>query len=364
MIQEYLLLDEAEKEKISKYRPEAVDINFISLKGSGYYIRYSVSGENEKLAKTLSKLHEYITQNFKVTILTSDSSWYFSKRLYPLISRFELLLRKLLYFACVSSEDDEQSKHIVNLDTQTLGQLFTTLFIDSDYMQKTKEAVKNKNLDKFSKSELIALVSSVKEESLWDKLLGKDVVPTLRDNFLRVKSLRDSVMHSHYLNWTQYQSASKLYKTINNELEEAIEEYSKKNTSVEGVKSFSQRFADEIKIREQILRIREVLTQPEWIAIFQKTLNDYYVSSRIETIKEALTSIPSINYELPPEYKKLQEILGTIRFQPSIIDQLASTIPSVDELKNDEDDIVENENGESTNGQDENGIPESDSGKH
>jgi len=90
MKQEYLLLDEQEKNEISKYKPEGVQTKLYSVEnGKCWYVEFSIEGENIDSARWLSEVDDYVRNSFKLTVLQNDSSKYFNNRLYPLMSSFE-----------------------------------------------------------------------------------------------------------------------------------------------------------------------------------------------------------------------------------------------------------------------------------
>jgi hypothetical protein len=135
MIQEYLLLKNDEIKAIKECKPNEVKLrSFSANKGKCRYVQFSVEGDNEEVAKILSKLDDTIRERFHVTILESGCAAYFNKRLYPLINNFENKLRKLLYLTSAINEKSESDNNITNLEGQTLGQIFMLLFIDNGFM--------------------------------------------------------------------------------------------------------------------------------------------------------------------------------------------------------------------------------------
>lgn len=251
MIQEYLLLKNDELKAIKECKPEGVKLrSFSANKGKCRYVQFSIDGDNEENAKTLSKLDDTIRKKFHVTILESGCAAYFNKRLYPLINNFENKLRKLLYLTSAINEKSEDNNNITNLEGQGLGQIFTLLFIDNDFVSKVKENIKAHNRDRFSKTEILSFVESVEENTFWDKLLGEDIVPTLRNRFNDILSYRNDVMHSHFINWERYRNIQVLYNTVNSELNKAL-------LDIEIVESKSPSRPNFNSALEQILKTQE-----------------------------------------------------------------------------------------------------------
>ena len=214
MNQEYLIQNNAEIEAIKSYKPQYVEKRLFSANdGNCWYVRFSADGDNENTAKRLSLLDEHIRTSFHVTVLESGCSAYFNKRLYPLINEFENNLRKLLYLTSAINQDEKSTANITGLESQDFGQIFTLLFVDSAFVDKAKGEIKNRNRDNFSKADVIAAIESIDENALWDVLLGKDSVPSLRKRFNDVRTFRNDVMHSHYINWGKYRDILSLYKT-------------------------------------------------------------------------------------------------------------------------------------------------------
>lgn len=252
MIQEYLLLKNDELKAIKKCKPDGVKIrSFSANKGKCRYIQFSIDGDNEEVAKTLSKLDDIIRNKFQVTILESGCAAYFNKRLYPLINNFENKLRKLLYLTSAINEKNEGNNNITNLEGQTLGQIFTLLFIDNDFMNIVKEKIKTHNRDRFSKAEILSFVESVEENTFWDKLLGEDIVPTLRNRFNDVLSYRNDVMHSHFVSWERYRAIQELYTTVNSELDKALLEIEVVESKAPSRPDFNNALEEALKIQEE-----------------------------------------------------------------------------------------------------------------
>ncbi|MBR7015315.1 MAG: hypothetical protein IKI12_02580, partial [Lachnospiraceae bacterium] len=211
MKQEYLLQDNNEKEAIESYKVKGITTTVLSAGDDKcLYARFSTPLENEKAARQLSDIHEHIYSNFNVIVLESGCSEYFNRRLYPLASEFECKLRKLLYLKSALDNDEKASSNIVDLELKDLGQIFSLLFIDTGFMSKVKESIKSQNKDCFTKEYIIKIIQETEENALWDTLLGKETVPTLRKEFNDVRSFRNDIMHSHIVTWKRYKEIATL----------------------------------------------------------------------------------------------------------------------------------------------------------
>lgn len=299
MIQEYLLLDSNEKVAIEQYKPEGVESVFVSVDGGKCcYVRFSCSGNNEETAKKLSDVNEYICNNYRVTVLANESSAYMNRRLYPYINQFEHNIRKLLYLKSAITPNNDGNKNIKDLEAQDLGKIFTLLFIDSIFESTIREKIKRQNKEFFSKDQILEIVNSTDENILWDSLLGKDIVPTLRSQYNDVRYFRNDVMHSHYITWKQYTGMVKLFRKINEELRIAIEQIDGEDTTAHNETSFNMALADALQAQQQL----DVIVEK------------YHSNPAIRKIQEILEkNNPLAKYTISPSSQALLDALLIIK---------------------------------------------------
>lgn len=308
MIQEYLLQDENIKKDISDYKPEKASINLYQVeKGKCWYAQISVNGSNEQAARDLSDIDEYVRDHFAVTLLRSECSAYFTNKLYPLLSSFERTLRKLLYIFSAINNDDESAKNIKVLEKKTIGQIFTMLFIDDAFVSSIKDSIKGANRDIFSKDDILKLISSVDEKTVWDSLMGDYIVPTLRKNFQEVRFIRNNVMHAHNINWNEYENSRKLLRKIIKEMETALDDVTIKESIATKKPSYNHTLSDALKA--QVPHI-------EGLGALQTTLMDSYKLSpayinRIqEAAKRAMPGIKRISEQAQETSRMLSDTPG------------------------------------------------------
>lgn len=308
MIQEYLLQDENIKKNISDYKPEKASIKLYQVeKGKCWYAQISVNGSNEQAARHLSDIDMYVQEHFAVTLLRSDCSAYFTNKLYPLLSSFERTLRKLLYIFSAINNDDESTKNIKELEKKTIGQIFTMLFIDDAFVSSIKDIIKGANRDIFSKDDILKLISSVDEKTVWDSLMGDDIVPTLRKNFQEVRSIRNNVMHAHNINWNEYENSRKLLRKIIKEMDTALDDVSIKESIATKKPSYNHTLSDALKAQVHIGQIASSLVPHiEGLGALQTTLMDSYKLSPayINMTKEAAKLA---NMMASPEMTRISE---------------------------------------------------------
>ena len=117
MVQEYLFIEKDYKTKIKENIPENVEIKIFDIENSSCWIAvFSLDGENEKNAHTLSKANDYVIRNYNPTILSNGCSAYYNKSLFPHYNAFERNLRKLLYLKSALCENKKDAELIKDLE--------------------------------------------------------------------------------------------------------------------------------------------------------------------------------------------------------------------------------------------------------
>lgn len=333
MNQEYLIQNNAEIEAIKSYKPQNVEKRMFSANnGNCWYVRFSADGDNENAAKQLSSLDEHVQTSFHVTVLESGCSAYFNKRLYPIINEFENNLRKLLYLTSAINQDEKSTANITGLEAQDFGQIFTLLFVDNAFVDKVKGDIKNRNRDYFSKADVIASIESIDENTLWDVLLGKDSVPLLRKRFNDVRTYRNDVMHSHYINWKRYRDISDLYKKINVELDEAINDIEVVESKTPSKHNFNQVLEGALRTQELIASIMDSVKQ---------NMEQSQYLSEITTQDGALVELQKRIKDIYDSYSISPRILREIRQFEEIASELQDRYPFLFQIAEGEKDKVE-----------------------
>ena len=259
MIQEYLLMDAEDKEKVSSFDSKGITMTVSEMKDQNIVsVRFSVKGENEDSARKLSEIDVAFCSQFKVSTLENGCSAYMNQRLYPLVSEFERKLRKLLYIASATHRDDAAAKNISDLESKDFGNIFSMLFIDGNFMNSVKEAIKTRQKDVFSKADIMAYIESVDENTVWDELLGKEAVPNLRKRFNDVRHYRNDVMHSHNIEWKNYKDAKKLYEDIIEELDSSIPDIAGQQEPKTSYASFNKTLQEVLKKQDERVNYSEI----------------------------------------------------------------------------------------------------------
>lgn len=131
------------------------------------------------------------------TILTDESSEYFNKSLYPLVNKFERLLRKFLYLK-VSQCDEQKFRSVISdIDQKDFGEIYTILFIDNNFRAAARDKIKKLN----TRAEMYEAIDALQESTAWHILVGDEVLTIIKDNFDLLKEYRNDVMHAHNISW-------------------------------------------------------------------------------------------------------------------------------------------------------------------
>lgn len=326
MIQKYILLDEKEKKAISEYKPENAQFRLLSVEnGKCWCVEYSADGNDEKIAKMLSGIDEYIRSHFNVIVIENDSSSYFNNNLYPMVSELERKLRKILYIYSALDKENESTKNITALEEKDFGQIFTMLFVDDNFMTAAKNMVKSANREAFSKAEIMRLLDGIEEKPVWDLLLGNDVVPTLRSRFQDVRTIRNDVMHSHDISWHRFDEARTLIQTIVSEIDYALDNVSIAEFIEKKRPTFNQTLAEALRIQEQLSQIASaILPNTHAINEVASAISEVYSdTSNLAKLSEQARKMTAA-FQLSPETMKMigqtQKISKMFRNNPVLIE--------------------------------------------
>ena len=335
MVQEYLFIEKDYKTKIKENIPENVEIKIFDIENSSCWIAvFSLDGENEKTAHTLSKANDYVIRNYNPTILSNGCSAYYNKSLFPHYNAFERNLRKLLYLKSALCENKKDAELIKDLESKDFGEIFTLLFTDSNYVQNVKKTVNDKTWQ-FTKDEIISALTQLNEKTLWDNLIGENAVPLLRSNFIKVKLYRNDIMHAHNISSSTYSTAMKLIREINEQLNYEIEKIIDKNIETCSESDFNTTLGNAMKDMEettQTISWQEILEG--WHKLFSSekasllfstlgkmssVVNDdnlALVKENINlldlfSIRQSIGDIEKIQLNIPPAIKEIQNLISS-----------------------------------------------------
>lgn len=231
MVLEFLFFDKRQRDKIELFNKELVStgnenvqtfpfqITYKDFDGfECWIVKYEKSGNSEKDAKQSSDICMRVYQEFSPIIVTDESSEYFNKSLYPLVNKFERLLRKFLYLKVSQCDEDKFRNIVTDIDQKDFGDIYTMLFVDSSFRAAARDKIKKLN----TRAEMFEAIDSLQESTAWHMLVGDAVLSIVKDNFDLVKEYRNDVMHAHNISWDKYKKAKKLFSDANTDLEKEI----------------------------------------------------------------------------------------------------------------------------------------------
>jgi hypothetical protein len=229
MTNEYLFLSDEHRAMVGAYRPDGISVEVSDIdKTPLWIISYSVANKNEDGANKLSEVHATVMQ-YSPLVLSCESSEYYNCILFPLVNELERKLRKLLYLAASISDNENAKENVKQLEEKDFSEIFDLLFIDQNFILDMKKRINAEvksqfnGRSKYTKDEIKLYLDSVEEHALWDTILLKEDVPTLRSRFRDVQTYRNDVMHAHNIDKEQFEKARYLFDKVNKELDSAID---------------------------------------------------------------------------------------------------------------------------------------------
>lgn len=379
MIQEYLFVGNEHRDEIEKYTYKNVKKELYDIEDSECWIAtFSLSEENENNAKVLSEVHEYVKNHFNPVVLSNGCSAYYNKALYPYFNEFEYKLRKLLYLKSALSKSMKDFEVISNLEEKDLGEIFSLLFSDTQFVQEVKKSVNGKSWQ-FTKAEILMALQEISENTLWDKLIDENAAPLLRSEFVRVKKFRNDVMHAHNMNASSFSDALTLIKKVNEQFDEEIGKIitaKETNPTIQEANDFNTAMSDALKDMDKRRKLIEQFDEMR-VSGFSRDFPEKYgeltlplfeddnyrkylqeigdseeqlriskilgaqidVSPALKEIQKAAESIEEYNTYLIPAVVELQKTLQAIEINPDFA-ELAAKIKGYKGGDSDEQDEI------------------------
>jgi len=222
MQNKYLFLDETKNEEIRKLikdsgiRGKGISFSSSTIEKTGVWIiTFSTTGNSKQDAINLSRFDAEVMR-FQPIVLENGASAYFNKKIYPLVNDFERLLREFLYLLVTQKQDDKEFiNKVKDLEKKTFGNIYTDLFVDTEYMGRVKDLLTQSPSWRISKAEMYARLNQMEELTPWMKLAKSDDLLFIQGNFFRLKSYRNDVMHAHNINYDEYEEIVSLYTKCN-----------------------------------------------------------------------------------------------------------------------------------------------------
>ncbi len=185
------------------------------------------SATEELQARILDDLTQRLLHVYKdeFQVISSESSQYFCKELYPLVVSFETKLRYVMYVSRslyeknVSVESFPIGKEKKSMEEIDFGTIYEALFTDTKFYDN----VRKMNGRVLTKADLIKQIESLEEDSVWRKIVGPEY-NYIEKHFLEIIGYRNDVMHNHLIGYETYVAAKTVLKRAVQELERAIDD--------------------------------------------------------------------------------------------------------------------------------------------
>lgn len=294
MILEYLFFSKNIREGIENFNISALSIYkskndtlkivFKDFEGAEYWaVRYEYGKNSENDALRLSKFNEDFVSQFSPVTLINESAEFFNQKLYPLVNKFERLLRKFLFLR-VAMCDETKFEHIIkDIESKDFGEIYNILFVDSRFCKDVRDKIKNAH----TKLDMIQILEESKETTAWDILASEDKLSLIKDNFDVLKLYRNDVMHAHNISETTYKKAKTLFSDANLQLEQEINKLIEFTDTYHNSEEHTQSLYEKLRVASE---------------------NAAKISTGMTTVLEMLDN--NISYVLPPE--KLAGIEKTV----------------------------------------------------
>lgn len=364
MIQEYLFLSDEKLEEIQQYHVQDAITECKQIKDTNCWVfSIAIKGDSLPVAKTLSEANDYILSSYKPIVITNGCASYFTKKLYPLAADFERGLRKLLYLKSAISNSREAQTHIKDLEDKNLDAIRKLLFYDTHFTKEVQKEV-NSRADSYEKAEIIKLIEAIDEKSVWTVLFPDNPPHHLKEHFSTLMKYRNDIMHSHNINYEDYEKQKALLEEINNEIDSAIEDMLAKDIDDQNAQEFDQSLSEAIQAQKEehekvslngIAFMTNYINSPAFDITRKVAGNDAFrnLSAKLEA---AMKNNKAYEVTQSSEYQKIAsnisqalESYSAMKSSSSIqraIDQLSMIINEMDDISNDDPASSEETEGE------------------
>ena len=253
--------------------------------------------------------------------MIDDVSGFYLKNLYPLAYEFETKLRKFItwsliditetvsspikqYFSKIKDFDSTNNTFNTNvfLSSWTLEATFKFLFEKPSLLEETRKIIKeriNKN-NNIGKVELINLISSITEKSVWEEFFEQRYVDcTLPSIYKGICSARNDIMHFHKINHKKNESL----KTI----------------LIRGIKEIDLLLANAVQIEPNDENVSKLVVHTEYIVNILNSFTQSLLKINIpdekwvNSLSESLNVLKSFSIEgLVAQTKMLSELSNNL----------------------------------------------------
>ena len=179
-------------------------------------------------AKKLDELTEHFNSAFPEAfqIISSESSQFFCRQIYPLVVSFETKLRYALYISRALYENgnvnkesfrygnDKNKKLIEEID---FGEIYDAVFTDKDL----KPSLMKEYSSNLTKADLIKRIQAINENTVWRNIVGTGY-DYIENHFLDIKDFRNDVMHNHLISSNRFEMAKEVLQKAIAELDRVV----------------------------------------------------------------------------------------------------------------------------------------------
>lgn len=328
MIQEYLFLSDEKLEEVKKYHVQDAITECKQIKDTNCWIvSITIKGDSLPVAKALSEANDHILSSYKPIVITSGCASYFTKRLYPLAADFERGLRKLLYLKSAISNSQEAQIHITDLESKNLDAIRKLLFYDLHFIKEVQKEV-NAKANLYEKDEIIKLIETIDEKSVWTVLFPDNPPKQLKQQFSKLMDYRNDIMHSHNISFEKYEAQKALFEEINKEINSAINDMLAKEIDGENAQEFDQSLGEAIQAQEE----QYGKAYLENVAL----LTNYMNSPAFEAARKAAANtnfgMLSAAIEAMMQHNKIYEVLHSSEYQQAI-NNMAQTMKELPAMR-------------------------------
>ncbi len=361
--------------------------SYIADDNSPHFLEYQLSEKDKKAyfqiisaeseasaAHTLSCIREIISKSQHrkdVLIICSydEASLSYCCRLMKPMGIFERHLRELMYLITTKAfgvdwvEQTFPEEMINGLKARTKGRLnnekltesafefldygeITSYLFDQRYFdclpeQLIEEKLSDKSLKNLSKDEIIAIISSHRKTTLWDKLFS-NINGISEETIGKIREYRNDVMHHHTLNDTNYKKIQKEVRKADKIIIQAIADIENKIYTEEDTKIVFSSIGYALSEMMRTINFTARLNIPDITSSIVSTFknlseifNSYY--SKIDF--SSITTILSDTLSRLPDYSQLinNNAIANLPFNDSIDIENISDDPESDENKDEND---------------------------
>lgn len=206
----------------------------------------SINGNTEKEARVLDKCKQILKRGkhrklYYLTIAYDESSKYMAEKIYPYLSKYERLLRYLIYLTFINTLGNEWVNETlrynknIKLDTYNpddilekfnFDQFDSFLFDDIYYynpIETLDSVTKALNNEDFNVNNWKFILNSKKPYSIRSKYFKEKQLDYVKNNHDNLRKFRNKVMHNKNIDYDEFIENRKLIRMTNKQLENTIE---------------------------------------------------------------------------------------------------------------------------------------------